>query len=168
MTQPSKQPSKQPTIRLATDADAEVLADLEAASLGIDAWSPGLVAAGVAGDVPTVSWWVAEVEGIVVGYAVASVVADIAELQRIAVDRAHRRTGVARELLDVVARAARAAGADRVLLEVREDNAGALALYADQGFDEIDRRRRYYRDGATAVVMRRPLHRGCGGSTPPR
>ena len=38
-----------------------------------------------------------------------------------------------------------------------------LAFYAEQGFVEIDRRRRYYRDGATAVVLRLPLVTGCGG-----
>jgi ribosomal-protein-alanine N-acetyltransferase len=152
------------TIRVATPDDADVLADLEADNLGADAWSPGLVAAGVAGDLPTVTWWVAEVDGAVVAYAVASIAGDIAELQRIAVDAAHRRTGLARDLLAELTVAARAGGADRVLLEVREDNAGALAFYAGQGFDEIDRRRRYYRDGTTAVVLRLPLQDGCGGS----
>ena len=57
-----------------------------------------------------------------------------------------------------------AEGADRLLLEVRENNAGAIGFYAAHGFVEIDRRPRYYRDGATAVVMRRALGRGCGGS----
>ncbi|WP_148614208.1 GNAT family N-acetyltransferase [Nocardioides rubriscoriae] len=151
-------------IRRATAADADVLAVLEADNLGDDAWSPGLVATGVAGDLPTVAWWVAEVDGTVVAYAAASIVADIAELQRIAVDRGHRRRGLARALLAEVGATARAEGADRVLLEVREDNAEALAFYAGQGFVEIDRRRRYYRDGATAVVLRLPLLRGCGGA----
>ena len=59
--------------------------------------------------------------------------------------------------------AARRTVADRLLLEVREDNREALAFYAGQGFVEIDRRPRYYADGTTAVVMRRPLVRGCGG-----
>jgi ribosomal-protein-alanine N-acetyltransferase len=53
-------------------------------------------------------------------------------------------------------------GANRLLLEVREDNAGALAFYASRGFIEIDRRPRYYRDGTTAVVLRLPLVKGCG------
>ncbi|MBU0860293.1 MAG: GNAT family N-acetyltransferase, partial [Alphaproteobacteria bacterium] len=96
------------------------------------------------------------------GYAAASIVAEIAELQRIAVTPAHRRTGLAVALLAAVTDAAREQRADRVLLEVREDNHGALAFYADQGFVEIDRRRRYYRDGATAVVMRRGLGPSCG------
>ena len=36
-----------------------------------------------------------------------------------------------------------------------------LAFYAARGFVEVDRRPRYYRDGSTAVVMRRQLG-GCG------
>ena len=151
------------TVRPATAADVPAIADLELDNLGADAWSEGLVREGVVGNLPTISYLVAEVDGSVVGHATASVVADIAELQRIAVDRAHRRTGVASELLDAVVALAREGGADRLLLEVREDNAGALAFYAARDFVEVDRRRRYYRDGATAVVLRRGLVRGCGG-----
>ncbi len=150
------------TLRPATEADADAVADLEADNLGADAWSYGLVAEGVAGRVPTVLYLVAEVDGAVVGYAATSIVADIAELQRIAVTPARRRTGVARALLAEVVTAARAGRADRLLLEVREDNAGALGFYAAAGFVEIDRRRRYYRDGATAIVLRLPLITGCG------
>jgi len=144
-------------IRPAGPPDAGPIADLELDNLGADAWSASLVAAGVSGELPTVSYLVAEVDGRVVGYAAASVVAEIAELQRIAVDGAHRRTGLATALLEGVLSLARGGGADRVLLDVREDNAGALAFYEAAGFSEIDRRRRYYRDGATAVVLQRPL-----------
>ena len=76
-------------------------------------------------------------------------------------------TGVAAHLLAGVVDAARRSTADRLLLEVREDNRGALAFYAGQGFIEIDRRPRYYADEATAVVLRRQLVRGCGGSEIP-
>ena len=100
---------------------------------------------------------VAEEENRLVGHAVASLAGEIAELQRIAVAADHRRSGVASALLDEVLALATAGGADRVLLEVREDNADALGFYAARGFVEVDRRRRYYRDGATAVVLRRPL-----------
>ena len=150
------------TVRPATAADVPAIADLELDNLGADAWSEGLVREGVVGNLPTISYLVAEVDGAVVGHATASVVADIAELQRIAVDPAHRRTGLASELLDAVVDAARAGGADRLLLEVREDNAGAIAFYAARDFVEVDRRRRYYRDGATAVVLRRGIGPSCG------
>jgi ribosomal-protein-alanine N-acetyltransferase len=103
---------------------------------------------------------VVEEEGRVVGHAVASVVADVAELQRIAVSAGHRRRGLAGALLDEVVALAVRARADRILLEVREDNAAALGFYAAHGFTEVDRRRRYYRDGATAVVLQRSLDPG--------
>jgi ribosomal-protein-alanine N-acetyltransferase len=150
------------TVRAARPDDVPAIADLELDNLGADAWSEGLVREGVVGNLPTISYLVAERGGVVVGHATASVVADIAELQRIAVGSAHRRTGLASDLLDAVVGLARDGGADRLLLEVREDNHGAIAFYAARGFVEVDRRRRYYRDGATAVVMRRGLGRGCG------
>ena len=106
-----------------------------------DAWSAGLVARGVLGTLPTVSYLVAELDGDVVGHAVTSAAGDIAELQRIAVAPGTGGAGVAGALL---ARpwSTQPAGteADRMLLEVREDNAGALAFYAGRGFAEIDRR----------------------------
>jgi ribosomal-protein-alanine acetyltransferase len=150
-------------IRAATEADIATIADLETESLGADAWSGGLVAEGVRGNLPTVVYLVAETDGEVVGHAVASIVADIAELQRIAVTAPSRRHGLATQLLDEVLARARAGGADRLLLEVREDNAPALAFYAARDFVEVDRRPRYYRDGATAVVLRRGLGPACGG-----
>ena len=150
------------TVRAARPDDVPAIADLEIDNLGVDAWSEGLVREGVTGNLPTISYLVAEVDGAVVGHATASVVADIAELQRIAVDPAHRRTGLASELLTAVVELARAGGADRLLLEVREDNAGAIAFYAARAFVEVDRRRRYYRDGTTAVVMRRGIGPSCG------
>jgi ribosomal-protein-alanine acetyltransferase len=149
-------------IRAATLADVTAIADLEADALGDDAWSEGLVREGVEGNLPTVHYVVADDDGLV-GYAVASVVADIAELQRIAVRGDQRRSGVASELLDAVVALAADEGADRLLLEVRDTNTPALAFYAARGFVEVDRRPRYYRDGSPAVVMRRALGPACGG-----
>jgi ribosomal-protein-alanine N-acetyltransferase len=140
-------------IERARPADAPAVAALEAAALGADAWSATLVEQGIIGDVPTVHYLVAREDDGVVGYAAASVAGEVVELQRIAVDAAHRREGVGTRLLADVARLARADGAERVLLEVREDNAGAIAFYAGLGFTELARRPRYYRDGAAAVVM---------------
>jgi len=148
-------------IRRAVPADAEAITALERTCQGHDAWSAWLVRDGVEGGLPTVRYLAADVDGIVVGYAVASFAGDIAELQRIGVAPAMRRTGVASALLDEVVAEAPGTGANRLLLEVREDNAGALAFYAERGFIEIDRRPRYYRDGTTAVVLRLPLVKGC-------
>ncbi|WP_296605510.1 ribosomal protein S18-alanine N-acetyltransferase [Nocardioides sp.] len=152
------------TVRPAGPDDVSAIAALERSCLGADAWSEGLVREGVTGALPTIGYLVAEADGRVVGHATVSVVGDIAELQRIAVDPAYRRRGLASDLLDATIALARGGRADRLLLEVREDNGGALSFYAAREFVEIDRRRRYYRDGATAVVMRRSLIDGCGAS----
>ena len=141
--------------------DLPALTRLEVTCLGDDAWSPGLIAEGVSGSVPTVSWLAARLDGVVVGHAVTSCAGDVAELQRIAVDPSCRRRGIASSLLAAVVEQASGRGCDRLLLEVREDNAGALAFYTARGFVEVDRRPRYYRDGATAVVLRLPLAPGC-------
>jgi ribosomal-protein-alanine N-acetyltransferase len=148
------------TVRAATPADLDAVVALELECLGLDAWSPALVADGLAGTVPTVRYLVAG--DPVVGHAVVSVVGDVAELQRIAVAPDARRTGVASALLAAVVDAGRRGGADRLLLEVREGNTGALGFYAARGFVAIDRRPRYYSDGATAVVLWLPLVKGCG------
>lgn len=152
-------------IRPATAADVDAVVALEDATQGADAWSAGLVRDGISGGLPTISYLVAELDGVdgVAGYAVASYAGDIAELQRIGVAEDRRRQGLASALLDEVVAHAPSTGADRMLLEVRADNAGALSFYAAKGFVEIDRRSRYYRDGTDAVVMRLPLVAGCGG-----
>ena len=143
-------------VRLAGPDDTAAVTALERDALGSDAWPPGLVAVGVAGRVPTTLYLVAT-DDDVVGYAAVSVVADVAELQRIAVAATHRRTGLASGLLARVEREALSRYADRLLLEVREDNHGACAFYAARGFAEIDRRPRYYADGTTAVILEKDL-----------
>ena len=153
-------PSASLRVRAAGPGDVAAVVRLESACLGRDAWSAGLVEAGVLESLPTVGYLVAEVDGVVVGHAVTSAAGDVAELQRIAADPRHRRAGVASALLEAVVDGTRGTEAERLLLEVREDNAGALAFYARRGFTELARRRRYYADGATAVVMERLLPRG--------
>lgn len=154
-------------IREATGSDLAAVIALEEACQGDGAWSAALIREGLEGTLPTVQYLVVVPDGLdgtVQGYAVASYAGDIAELQRIGVHPGARRRGLATELLAAVVAYAPGTGADRLLLEVREGNSGALSFYADSGFVEIDRRPRYYRDGRAAVVMRLPLMKGCGGT----
>ncbi len=140
-------------VRPAGPDDTEAVAALERDALGSDAWPAGLVAEGVSGRVPTTLYLVASEDDAVLAYAAVSIVADLAELQRIAVAATHRRTGLASDLLTRVEHEAMTRHADRLLLEVREDNHVACAFYAARGFTEIDRRPRYYADGTTAVIL---------------
>lgn len=144
--------SASPVVRAAVASDVPDIVDLEAAAFPLDPWSANLVGEGVSGSLPTVSYVVADVAGEFAGYAVVSVV-DVAELQRIAVLPGLRRSGVATALLAAVHAQAADGGADRLLLEVREDNTEAIGFYARHGFTELGKRARYYRDGTTALVL---------------
>ncbi|BBX21422.1 hypothetical protein MTER_08330 [Mycolicibacter terrae] len=74
------------------------------------------------------------------------------EVHTIGVDPAYQGRGIGRKLLDDLL--AYAAGGV-VHLEVRTDNTAAIALYRDVGFVETGLRKRYYRNGADAYMMRR-------------
>lgn len=84
-------------------------------------------------------------------------VADTADLHRIMVAREHRGEGLARQLVAAGMQWARATGASRMLLEVREDNDAALGLYDGCGFRQLSRRENYYGPGVHALVMAAPL-----------
>jgi ribosomal-protein-alanine N-acetyltransferase len=141
-------------VRAATPSDSAAIVSLDAEVFGPDAWSAKTVEQTLATD------HVVLVADDGIGYVVASVAGEAADLQRVAVAPARRREGIAHTLLSEATTAARDAGAQRMLLEVRADNTGALAFYAVEGFTEIDRRRRYYRDGADAIVLERALGQG--------
>jgi ribosomal-protein-alanine N-acetyltransferase len=148
------------TVRPATAEDVEAVARLELDSFPGDAWTPDYLRIAAEGGMPTVQLLVVESDGEIVGHAIISIVFEIAELQRIAVGPAYRRHGHARTLLEAVIGRATEEGAEGLLLEVRETNEPALAFYASAGFTEIDRRPRYYRDGATGVVLQLALGQG--------
>ena len=84
--------------------------------------------------------------GVVVGFAVASLLPPQGELETIAVAAGGQRRGVARRLFAAMAEELRAAQVTEVMLEVRASNRPALAFYHAQGFVETGRRPRYYAD----------------------
>ncbi|MHA2423695.1 MAG: ribosomal protein S18-alanine N-acetyltransferase [Candidatus Thorarchaeota archaeon] len=67
-------------------------------------------------------------------------------LQNLAVDKEHRRRGIARSLMNRVFSFLTEANASRCTLEVRESNVGAHALYKELGMTPVSRHRHYYGD----------------------
>ncbi len=75
------------------------------------------------------------------------------EIHTIGIDPAHQGRGIGRQLL---ARLVEFAGGGPIFLEVRTDNAPAIALYESEGFTTVGMRKRYYRvSGADAYTMKR-------------
>jgi ribosomal-protein-alanine N-acetyltransferase len=91
---------------------------------------------------------VAELEGRVAGFVLYRIVVGEGEILNLAVAAEARRRGVGRALLKAVLPLA-----ELWHLEMRESNAAARALYAGCGFDEVGRRKGYYADGETAVLL---------------
>jgi len=145
------------TIRPAVASDLDAIQALDGEVFGADAWS-ALAWQGEWDRVPDTRHLIVAVEAVgVVGFAVLSAVADIADLHRVAVASDRRGHGIGAALVEAVAAEARRRGCERMLLEVEATNGSAIALYERLGFVEIARRDAYYGPGRNALVMQRRL-----------
>ena len=140
------------TRREATAADLPALVALDAEVFGADAWSEASWAEELAGATRHVEV-VTDDAGAVLAYGVLMVVADVADLQRIAVAPGSRRAGLARALLGAAVDEARRRGCSRLLLEVEAGNSAAIALYEAAGFVRLHRREGYYGRNRDALVL---------------
>ncbi len=87
-----------------------------------------------------------------VGFVMAQLAADEAEILAIGVAKDWQRKGLGRRLVEGVARAAQRAEAKKLYLEVAADNDAAMELYRSAGFLGTGLRRGYYsRAGGEAV-----------------
>jgi len=81
----------------------------------------------------------------------------VARVYSIAVATTARGQGLGDRLLQRLETIARTYGLLEVRLEVRKDNAGALALYERRGYHRFGERRAYYEDGADAWRLSKSL-----------
>ena len=101
---------------------------------------------------------VAEEGRRVVGYMVALVIGEEAEILNIAVAPPERGRGIAATLMDDALARLRERQVRAVYLEVRDGNARARVLYESRGFSEAGRRRRYYREPVEdALILTKQL-----------
>jgi ribosomal-protein-alanine N-acetyltransferase len=143
------------SLRRATAADLEAIMAIETSTFAADAWSSANMSSELAGD--HTYYLVAETEsGAVEGYAglLAPIGTGQGDIQTIAVVPSARRSGLGRTLMLALQNEARRRGAEEIFLEVRADNPGAEALYVQLGYHQIDVRKRYYRGGVDAHIMR--------------
>lgn len=92
------------------------------------------------------------------GFCAMLVSFDYADLVDIAVDEQKRKSGVATALMDFAHSECKKRGVKEVLLEVRQSNAPAIALYEKQGYLRISVRKKYYSAPTEdAIIMRKVL-----------
>lgn len=88
-----------------------------------------------------------------VGFALARIIVDEAEIISLGVIPAARRQGWARRILLRLIDECRLRSARSLFLEVAARNEPAQALYRANGFLETGKRRRYYSNGDDALLM---------------
>lgn len=151
------------TVRHAARADLDALVAIERSSFS-DPWSVESFDAALAMDRMRVL--VAEESAgsdrgsapCLLGYVLALVLGEEAEIADLAVAPEARRRGIARRLLERVLLDLESRGVAAVFLEVRESNVAARALYASHGFEAVGRRTGYYRQPPEdALLLKREI-----------
>lgn len=101
-------------------------------------------------------------KGSLVGYGCSWHAHEELRINNVAVLETSRGGGVGRAILRRMIDEGRKAGCRIALLEVRPSNAVARALYASEGFEEIGRRKDYYRaekeDALVLALELKPEH----------
>lgn len=102
-----------------------------------------------------VAYYVVAVDGdLVVGYAGAWIMFDEEHMTNIAVDPDYRGQGIARRMILHLMKEGMRRGAERMTLEVRENNHTAQRLYASLDFAYAGTRKHYYTDtGENALIL---------------
>jgi ribosomal-protein-alanine acetyltransferase len=139
--------------REATAADLDALLVLEQSCFAEDPWTRGMLSEELSR--PGGIFLVLGEPGRPVAFAIGWAVLDDLHVLQVATDPAARRGGLARRL--VIAMEARARHAETAWLEVRRDNAAAIALYEALDYRCVGARPRYYTDGCDALLLRKKL-----------
>ena len=100
-------------------------------------------------------------EALVAGFAIMRYGEDVAHLNLLAVDPAHRRRGIARALVRWLEETALTAGTFIIGLELRAGNEAARALYHTLGYHELGQIPGYYQGVESAIRMMRDVRGRC-------
>ena len=96
---------------------------------------------------------VLEINKKIIGYIFQRKIFDDNHIVNLAIDIPYQHKGYGRFLLMKILEKDK--NDTNVFLEVKEANLPAIKLYIDLGFEEVDRKDRYYSDGSNAIFMLR-------------
>ena len=133
-------PTSAPSLRPMREGDLDAVLAIEQRAYPFP-WTRGIFRDCLKSGYPS---WVMTEHGLVIGYGLLSIAADEAHVLNICVAPERQGRGLGRHLLRALVKIARDQRSQRVFLEVRPSNPGAIALYHSEGFNEIGRRPRYY------------------------
>ena len=133
-------------VRLARTSDAEDIAEMSRDYIehGLPwTWTAGRVAASIQD--PNTNVVVVGDRGAIQAFGIMSYPDDDAHLILFAVRKSHQRRGIGSAVLRWLEEAARTAGAKRIRVECRRDNAAARNFYCEHAYQELSIATRFYR-----------------------
>ncbi len=92
-------------------------------------------------------------ENEIVCFGGIKIILDEATLMDIVTKKNKRHQGFAKFVLNELLTIANEENCSSMTLEVRENNLPALHLYKQFGFEEVGKRKNYYKNGDTAILM---------------
>jgi ribosomal-protein-alanine N-acetyltransferase len=154
-----------PPVRLASPADAEPISRMsrDLIERGLPwTWRPERVLRAIRHADTNVA--VVTLGGELAGFGIMEYLESHAYLALLAVHSSHQRRGIGGALVRWLEEAARAAGAERIRIEARQDNEAARCFYNELGYGEIAIREGRYSDGVHGVVLEKWLRPRPGGA----
>lgn len=95
-------------------------------------------------------FFIIKIEEKIAGYVILYDSVDVWEIMKIAVGKEQRRKGIGEKMIKYIFSLTQMP----VMLEVRENNKGAIEFYKKSGFEQIATRKNYYTDtGEAAYIM---------------
>lgn len=140
-------------IRRMTEQDIPVVAELEK-QIFPDPWSEDSFRHEVKKN-PFSIPLILEDDGRIIGYAILWKIFEEFHIANIAIAPERQHQGVGTFFMNEILTYAE--GCHYALLEVRESNLPAIRLYRKFGFEPILQRKKYYRNGENAFIMRKQL-----------
>ena len=95
--------------------------------------------------------WIIEESTVILGYCMIRIVCNEANIINMAIKSSRQREGLGSFLLGYVLNQLPINSS--AFLEVKEGNLSAINLYKKLGFNVINSRKNYYKDGRTALIM---------------
>lgn len=92
-------------------------------------------------------------ENEIVSFGGIKIILDEANIMNIVTKKDKRNQGFAKFLLNELITMAKEQNCKTITLEVNENNLPAIKLYKDFKFKEIGKRKNYYKNGDTAILM---------------
>jgi ribosomal-protein-alanine N-acetyltransferase len=98
-----------------------------------------------------------ENNGEILGYVLVNYCLDESDILKVAVATKHRKKGYGLTLLNELKKVAKTKGINKIFLEVREDNFGAIALYEKADYVKISVRKNYYDGKVNALIYQKEI-----------